>query len=155
MNSLVGGSDFQEIIALNFDVFLTFDNVNRQLSFDVTIIDDPIFERDESFTLELRFDPFALELPSNVILSPNTTTVDVIDNEGIITINIIPISFRLNLKVCYNTMTVVIGFLNTSYSVNEGDGLVNIQIGITEGILQTSVAINFSISQNQSQTDGV
>ena len=155
MNSLVGGSDFQEIIALNLDVFLTFDNVNRQLPFDVTIIDDPIFERDESFTLELRFDPFALELPSNVILSPNTTTVDVIDNEGIITINIIPISFRLNLKVCYNTMTVVIGFLNTSYTVNKGDGLVNIQIGITEGILQTSVAINFSISQNQSQTDGV
>ena len=46
----------------------------------MTIIDDPIFELDESFTLELRFDPFALEPPSNVILSPNTTTVDVIDN---------------------------------------------------------------------------
>ena len=83
-NSLVGGSDYQEIRALNLDVFLTFDNNNRQHTFDVTIEDDSMVELDESFTLELRFDPFARELPSltNVILSPNTTTVDVVDNEG-------------------------------------------------------------------------
>ena len=51
-----------------------------------------MFEFDESFTLELRFDPSALELPSDVILSPNTTTVDIIDNEGIKTI---PISLKV------------------------------------------------------------
>ena len=84
LNSLAGGRDYQEICF--FDVFLIFYGANRQLSFNVTIIDDPIFELDESFTLELRFDPFALKPPSNVILSPNTTTVDVIDNEGIIII---------------------------------------------------------------------
>ena len=86
--SLAGGRDYQEIIAENLNVLLTFDDALNfhQLSFNVTIIDDPIFELDESFTLELRFDPFALEPPSNVILSPNTTTVDVIDNEGIIII---------------------------------------------------------------------
>ena len=51
----------------------------------MTTVDDPIYEPNESFTLmELRFDPSALEPPLNVILSPNTTTVDVIDNEGII-----------------------------------------------------------------------
>jgi hypothetical protein len=97
--SLAGGSDYQEIIALNIDVFLTFDDNNRQRSFDVTIIDDPLFELDQNFTLELRFDPFALEPPSNVILFPNTTTVDITDNEGIIIIiNTIPIC----LKACYN-----------------------------------------------------
>ena len=56
------------------------------------------------------------------------------------------------MKVYYNNIIapgVVIGFLNTSYTVNESDGLVNIQIGI-DGLLRTSVTVNFSISQNQS-----
>ena len=56
----------------------------------MTIIDDIIFEFDESFSLELRFDPNALDPPpSNVILCPNTTTVDIIDNEGIKSIPVI------------------------------------------------------------------
>ena len=84
MNSLAGGSDYQEISALNLNVLLTFDDANRQRSFDVTIIDDTIVERDESFTLELRFDPFAFDSPSNIVLSPNTTTVNITDIEGII-----------------------------------------------------------------------
>ena len=46
---------------------------------------------------------------------------------------------------------VVIGFLNTSYTVDENDGLVNIQIGIINfTVLRTSLVVNFSISQNQS-----
>ena len=50
----------------------------------MTIIDDPLFELDvENFALELRFDPFVFEPPSNVILYPNTTTVGITDNEGI------------------------------------------------------------------------
>ena len=50
----------------------------------MTIIDDPLFEVDvEDFTLELRFDPFAFEPPpSNVILSPNISTVEIIDDDG-------------------------------------------------------------------------
>jgi hypothetical protein len=81
--SLAGGSDYQEIIALNLDVFLTFDDNNRQRSFDVTIIDDSLFELDaEVFTLELRFDPFALELSSNIILSPNISTVEIQDYDS-------------------------------------------------------------------------
>ena len=152
--SLAGGRDYQEIP--NFFVFLIFDDLFRQHSFDVTIIDDSVFELDESFILELMifdpfpFDPCAFEPLSNVILSPNATTVDIIDNEGIIII-----INTILIPVCYNTMTVVIGFLNTSYTVNKDDGLVNIQIGITRGILQNSVAFIFFISQNPSQTDGV
>ena len=50
----------------------------------MTIIDDSLFEVDvEDFTLELRFDPFALEPPSNTILNPNVSTVEIIDDEGI------------------------------------------------------------------------
>ena len=83
MNSLVGGSDYQEIIAApNLDVFLTFDNENRQHSFDVTIIDDLLCEFDgEDFTLELRFDLLEFE-PHSIILSPNVSTVEIIDDDG-------------------------------------------------------------------------
>ena len=80
VHSLAGGSDYAEINADNFDVFLTF---NNEQSFNVTILDDSLLELDvEDFTLELRFDPFALQLPSNVILSPNVSTVDILDNDG-------------------------------------------------------------------------
>ena len=79
--SLAGGSDYQEINAIALD-YLTFDNDNRQQSFDVTIIDDSLFELDvEDFTLELRFDPFAISLPSNVILRPNVSTVEILDDD--------------------------------------------------------------------------
>ena len=84
LNPLVGGSDYQELIALNLDVFLAFSNANRQHTFDVTIMDDSLFERDvEDFTLELRFDPLAIDPPpSNVIISPNISTVNIRDNDG-------------------------------------------------------------------------
>ena len=77
---LAGGSDYQEINALNFDVFLTFDDINRHRSFLVAIINDTLFELDvENFTLELRFDPFAFEPPSDVILRPNISVVNILD----------------------------------------------------------------------------
>ena len=79
--SLAGGSDYQEINAVALD-YLTFDDANRQQSFDVTIIDDSLFELDvEDFTLELRFDPFVISLPSNVILHPNVSTVEILDDD--------------------------------------------------------------------------
>ena len=81
--SLAGGSDYAEIIDANLDVFLTFDNDNRQQSFSVVILDDSPLELDvEDFTLELRFDPFALFQPSNVILSPNICTIEILDNDS-------------------------------------------------------------------------
>ena len=82
MYSPVGGSDYQNISAMNFDVILTFDETNRRQSFPVVIIDDPLFELDvEDFTLELRFDPFG-QPPSNVILSPNISTIEILDDDG-------------------------------------------------------------------------
>ena len=81
--SLAGGSDYAEIIAANLDVFLIFDDNNRRQSFNVDILDDLFLELDvEEFTLELRFDPFALQHPSNVILSPNVSTVEIFDDDG-------------------------------------------------------------------------
>ena len=51
----------------------------------------------------------------------------------------------------YAIIGVEIGFLNTPYTVNKDDGLVNIQVGIiNEGVVWTSVAVIFFISQSQS-----
>ena len=80
--SLAGGSDYAELSADLGDVILTFSDTNRQLSFEVTIIDDSLFELDvENFTLELRLDPFSPR-PSNVILRPDVATVDILDDDG-------------------------------------------------------------------------
>ena len=79
--SLAGGSDYQEINAIDLN-YLTFDSENRRQSFSVTIIDDSLFELDvEDFTLELRFDPYAISPPSNVILSPNVSTIEILDKD--------------------------------------------------------------------------
>ena len=72
---LAGGSDYAEINAANLDVI---NDGSRRKQFNVTIIDDLEFEVAEDFTLELKF--LTLEL-SNVI-SPNTTIVEIISNEG-------------------------------------------------------------------------
>ena len=41
---------------------------------------------------------------------------------------------------------VVIGFLNTSYTVNENDGVADTQIGVIRGSLERSVVVRFSTS---------
>lgn len=79
--SIVGGSDYQEITAASLDVFLMFNDTNRQQSFSVTIFDDSAFELDiEDFVLELRFDPF-ITPPSNIILHPNISTIEILDDD--------------------------------------------------------------------------
>jgi hypothetical protein len=138
-NSLAAGSDYKILPLL----FVTFDNDNRQRSFDVTIIDDSSIEFDEIFIFELRFNPFAFEPPSNVILSPNITTIDIVDNDDIDPL--------IGTVIVVDLDPVVIGFLNTPYAVNIGDGLVNIQVGfIFANGTSESVKVNFSIGQDQS-----
>ena len=46
----------------------------------------------------------------------------------------------------------MIGFLNTSYTVGESDGAVNIQIGVIRGSLQIPVVVNFTT--NADSADG-
>ena len=70
-----------EINVQNFDVTLTFEDLFRRLSFEVTIIDDNLFESVEEFNLELRFDPF-FAVPSGVELRPNVSTVYILDDDS-------------------------------------------------------------------------
>ena len=82
--SLVGGSDYQEIFAVDLNPFLFFDNNARQQTFSVAITNDSFFEMDvEDFSLELRFNPFGAP-PSNVQLRPNVSVVEILDNDGMI-----------------------------------------------------------------------
>ena len=47
----------------------------------MVITDDSFFEMDvEDFSLELRFNPFAILPPSNVQLHPNASVVEILDS---------------------------------------------------------------------------
>lgn len=96
MYSLVGGSDYEALD--NYVLILT---VDRHRTFFVTIIDDPSFELDvENFTLELR----TADSSVLTIVSPNTTTINIIDNEGTIAILMTILShITVCIYVCNNS----------------------------------------------------
>ena len=77
---LAGGADYQELIAENFDVFLSFNDGNRRARFSVQIFDDNLVEDVEDFNLELRLNLTAP--PSEVLLDPGIATVYVLDSDG-------------------------------------------------------------------------
>ena len=79
MLSVVGGSDYRGINASFLDVHLIFDDNNRRQSFSVAIVDDRLLEATESFTLQLRSDPFSPL--SSVQLSPDVLVVTIIDDD--------------------------------------------------------------------------
>jgi hypothetical protein len=55
-------------------------NDPRQDVFPVFFYDDDIYEELESFTIILELDQFVVQ--SGVILDPNVTRIDIIDNDG-------------------------------------------------------------------------
>ena len=79
--TVVSGEDYTEINAETLDQFLMFDDANRRLSFNVTIISDNQSEKRENFSLELRFDPFLVNVPAGVTLSPDVTIITIEDDD--------------------------------------------------------------------------
>ena len=64
-----------------------FNNSVRQLSFNVSIVNDNIPEDDETFSASLTLDPAAqARLDNRVTVSPNVTTVTIQDNDGKVSI---------------------------------------------------------------------
>jgi hypothetical protein len=105
-NFLAGGSDYLEISAVAREILLTFDQTNRLHFFNVTIMNDSLFESDtEHFALELRFDPFEHERPSNVTLRPNVSVVNILD----IDVDKIPPSIHLEPTRSITTIIDTIG----------------------------------------------
>ena len=76
------GADYRQLIAENFDVFLTFNDQTRRARFSVEISDDDLLENIEDFILELRFDPFLQTPLSGVILEPGVATVYIQDDDS-------------------------------------------------------------------------
>ena len=79
----MGGEDYTEINAETLDQLLEFNDANRRLSFNVSIINDNLSEMGEDFQLELRFDTFIGDPPSGVTLSPNVTTITIDDDDDV------------------------------------------------------------------------
>ena len=79
----MGGEDYIEINAETLDQLLEFNDANRRLSFNVSIINDNLSEMGEDFQLELGFDTFFGDPPSGVTLSPNVTTITINDDDDV------------------------------------------------------------------------
>ena len=63
----------------------------------------------------------------------------------VITVCVIASLFEV-IVIVHTAVVHVIGFLNTSYTVGESDGVANIQIGVIQGSLYNiSVVVQFSI----------
>ena len=64
-----------------------FNNSVRQLSFNVSIMNDVILEENEDFTASLTVSPAdRTRLGNRVTVQPNVATVTVLDNDGTIAI---------------------------------------------------------------------
>ncbi len=63
-----------------------------------------------------------------------------------IAVNMVLISMCNCMYVLINSVVARIGFLDTSYDVNEADGTVDFRIGVIEGNLAVPVTINFATS---------
>ena len=60
-----------------------FDNSVRQLSFNVTIVDDSILEDEETYSASLTLDPAdQTRLGSRVTVSPDVINVTIQDDDG-------------------------------------------------------------------------
>ena len=68
-----------------------FSNDVRQLSFNVSVVNDNIPENDKMFSASLTLDPDdQARLGNRVTVSPNVATVTILDNDGKITVPILP-----------------------------------------------------------------
>ena len=74
-------TDYGRIAEQDFFIFLQFDDMNRRLCATLMIVNDDALENTESLTIDLVFSSLVTP-PSGVILDPNVTTVEIVDNDG-------------------------------------------------------------------------
>ena len=59
---------------------------SRKICVGIGISDDDILENDESFTVHLE----TINLPQNIFVSPNTTEINILDDDGMLIIIVLP-----------------------------------------------------------------
>ena len=114
------GNDYNSFTNL----LLTFDSVTTTIDIPVTIIDDTAFELRESFNASLSF-PGA-PVP-RVTLSPDSAQTTIFDEDGWCSLLQCPYA---HYTFVY-PLVLTFGFEPTVYSVNEGDGPVDLGIFIS------------------------
>ena len=113
---------------------------NPTMNVSFSLVDDSVFERIEILFADLSF---SVDVHPHVILDPASAEVIILDDDGK---SMISDSALFDLKQLkqYKFIPIVvpvIGFIKTSYTVNEGDGLVTMMIGVISGDLQIKVPL--------------
>ena len=119
---------------------ITFSSSSITQTVHVSIVNDPLLEIDEVFTVSLSLeDKTDLGL---VQLNPTSTSITIIDDDGIMNIvincmiTVIPISIPSD---------AVIGFVPPAYSVAEGTDLfANLTVQLISGQLGHDVIVNLT-----------
>ena len=97
------------------------------MCFNITIVDDFNVENDESFTVELS------SSDSAITFDPDECTVNIIDDDGII---IIQLSLRLLIHFLSLVVGITIGFTDRS-----GNSISGVQVNESQGYVEKCVSV--------------
>ena len=118
---------YSKIICLNFYIIsehyesgpfnVTIPAGEISVPFNISIIDNNIFEANESFSLSISssFPPCQELLPSEC-----NVTVTIVDNDG----ELLHYEYIMLVYIILNLIVITVRFDNAAYTVNEDDGIV-------------------------------
>ena len=101
---------------------VTIPSGETNVPFNISIIDDNIFEANESFNLTINSSSIH---SSSLIYEECKLTVTIVDNEGEVIIYII-INTSMKMPIYYIILEITVRFDNITYTVNEDDGIVQL-----------------------------
>ena len=126
-----GGVDYEATVSeLAFDM-----NTNRACA-QIPIIDDDISEALETFSVSINVSD-AVSTPQGIIIMPDTASITVLDNDGML-LHLITVITHLSLSsisLLYE-LVVQVMFARPSYTFNEDDVIGIIEVVISGSVLQ-------------------
>ena len=112
-----------------------FNNGVRQLSFNVSIVNNNIPENAKMFSTSLTLDPAdQARLGNHVTVSPNVATVTIQDDDGkaTITVPILPhVILQRDAPFQSFFAEIAVGFVNTSVTIFESDGVAQLTVAVS------------------------
>ena len=133
---------------------LMFDSERSSLVVPVRIINDGVDEENEQLLSRLQLEPVEGDSP-NVQVLPNQATLTILDDDGKISSFLNNGIFMLYL-LYYLISGISIGFELPRYTVNEGDGSIEVCAVLTSGSLERTVIFTLSTGDDSAtSTDPV
>ena len=130
---------------------LTFDSERSSLVVPVRIINDGVDEENEQLLSRLQLEPVEGDSP-NVQVLPNQATLTILDDDGKISF----LKFNEEILYLYRISGISIGFELPRYTVNEGDGSIEVCAVLTSGSLERTVTFTLSTGDDSAtSTDPV